>query len=218
MNLADAVHLLAISGCRIVADPAGGITLDVPEGAVVPAEVLDVLSANREQLAATVAPAAPAVAEGQAEDLTDYLTSREITGASAELVLHAARTFNIKSQAITIEREDGEAEPTFFEPGIPFFTTIDTQWHEPGGGAITISAGTLGLAIPQTWAIADAFDRGGIEAIHESIKRRKLPHHIPAWIEGRARVIEIKFITFENAFAPAGMNLMPWRQQHPKGI
>jgi hypothetical protein len=216
MNLADAVHLLAISGCRIVPAPAGGVELDVPEGAVVPAEVLAVLRAHRDQLAATVAPAAPAMAEDRAEDLVDYLTSREITGASAELVLHAARTFNVRSQAITVEREDGEEAPAFFEPGITFLTTIDTEWHEPGRGHYTIPAGTLGLAIPQTWAIADAFDRNGIEAIQASIKKRNLPRHTPVWLQGRARVIEINLITFDNATAPPGMNLMPWRSKPSK--
>lgn len=212
MNLAEAIHVLATSGCRLSAGPDGGIILDVPEGAAVDAAVLDVLTTNREQLIAVVAPAAPAVAEDRADDLADYLATRGITGASAELVEHAAATFAVRHQAITIEREDGEPTPTFFDPGIPFTTTVDTEWHEPGIGTVPMQAGTLGLAIPQTWAIADDALRGGIESIAESIKRRKLPMHVPVWINGRPRVIEAALITFDNVVAPAGMDLTPWRR------
>lgn len=104
--------------------------------------------------------------------------------------------------------------PVFFEEGVPFITLVDTEWSAVGGGTSIILGGTLGLAIPQVWAIGDRFKRHGIEAILESIKRRKLPPHIPVWLDGHARVIEITLVNFEHAVATPGMNLMPWRPQH----
>ncbi len=207
MTLADAITTIATAGCRIVADSSGGIALEVPPGSTVAAEVLAVLSAHREQLAAVATPA-----EAPAGDLHQYLAIKGITGAAAELVEHAAATFDVKHQAITIERDDAEHEPVFFEEGVPFITLADTEWSAAGGGTAIIPGGTLGLAIPQVWAIADRFERHGIEAILESIRRRKLPKHIPVWLEGQARVIEITLIDFEHAVATPGMNLMPWRQ------
>ena len=73
------------------------------------------------------------------------------------------------------------------------------------------------LAIPADEAILASAKAGiGIEAILESIKRRKLPRHIPVWLDGQARVIEITLIDFEHAVATPGMNLMPWRPQTTK--
>ena len=207
MTLADAFHALTTTGCRLEADPAGGITLIVPDGTAVPAEVLDVLRAHREQLTAALAPPPPA------GDLHQYLGTKGITGAAAELVEHAAATFDVKHQAITIDRDEVEAPPVFFEEGVPFITLVDTEWAAAGGGTSIIPGGTLGLAIPQVWAIDDRFERHGIEAILESIKRRKLPRHIPVWLDGHARVIEITLVDFEHAVATPGMNLMPWRPQ-----
>ena len=182
MTLADAVHALAISGSRLVVGPDGGITLDIPSGATVPREALDVLRANRGQLAALATPAKPT------DDLADYLGSKGITGPSAELVLHAAQTFNVRHDRITVEADDATAtEPAFFEPGIPATTTIDTEWHEAGRGLVTIPAGTLCLAIPQTWAIADDDQRVGIEATLDSLRRHKKPPHVPVWLHGKAR-------------------------------
>ena len=211
MTLADAITLVATAGCRIVADHSGGIALEVPPGATVAADVLAVLSAHREQLAAVATPAEPV-----AGDLHQYLAIRGITGAAAELVEHAAATFDVKHQAITVERDDAEPEPVVFEEGVPLITLIDTVWAAAGGGTSIIPGGTLGLAIPQVWAIADRFERHGIEGILESIKRRKLPRHIPVWLDGHARVIEITLVDFEHAVATPGMNLMPWRLRTPE--
>ena len=208
MTLAEAITILATAGCRIVADPSGGIALDVPPGSTVTSEVLAVLSAHREQLAAVATPAEPV-----AGDLHEYLAIKGITGSAAELVEHAAATFAVKHQAITVERDNAEPEPVFFEEGVPFITLIDTEWAAAGGGTSIIPGGSLGLAIPQVWAIDGRFERHGIEAILESIKRRKLPRHIPVWLDGHARVIEITIVDFEHAVAAPGMNLMPWRPQ-----
>lgn len=211
MTLADAFHVLTCSGCRLTATPEGGITLNVPEGATVPAAVLDVLRDHREQLVAALAPP-PA-----ADDLRDYLGTKGITGQAADLIEHAAQTFTIRHDRITVERDDAEAPPVFFEDGVPFRTLADTEWSAAGGGTAIIPGGTLGLAIPQVWAIDDPFERHGIEAILESIRRRKLPKHVPVWLEGRARVIEITLVDFEHAVATPGMSLMPWRRQHQEG-
>jgi hypothetical protein len=211
MTLAEAITILATAGCRIVADPSGGIALDVPPGSTVTSEVLAVLSAHREQIAAVATPA-----EATAGDLHQYLAIKGITGAAAELVEHAAATFNVKHQAIKVERDDAEPEPVFFEEGVPFITLVDTEWSAAGGGTSIIPGGSLGLAIPQVRAIDDRFERHGIEGILESIKRRKLPRHIPVWLDGQARVIEITLIDFEHAVATPGMNLMPWRPQPHK--
>ena len=211
MTLAEAITLLATAGCRIVADHSGGIALDVPPGSTVTSEVLAVLSAHREQLAAVATPAEPV-----AGDLHEYLAIKGITGAAAELVEHAAAAFNVKHQAITVERDNAEPEPVFFEEGVPFITLVDTEWAAAGGGTSIIPGGSLGLAIPQVWAIDDPFERHGIEGILESIKRRKLPRHIPVWLDGHARVIEITIVDFEHAVATPGMNLMPWRPQTTK--
>lgn len=208
MTLADAITTIATAGCRIVADHSGGIVLEVPPGSTVAAEVLAVLSAHRDQLAAVATPA-----EVPAGDLHEYLAIKGIAGAAAELVEHAAATFTVKHQAITVERDDAEPEPVFFEDGVPFLTLADTEWSAAGGGTIVIPSGTLGLAVSQVWAIDDSFERHGIEAILESIKRRKLPRHIPVWLDGHARVIEITLVDFEHAVATPGMNLMPWRPQ-----
>lgn len=213
MTLADAIHALAISGCRLAAGPDGGITLDVPPGATVARQVLDTLRAHRDQLATVVAPA-PARARG---DLAQYLEEKSITGTAAELVLHAARTFDVATDRITVEIEQQpQPEPAFFEPGIPCITTVDTEWNEPGRGLVTLPAGALALAIPQTWAIADADQRIGIDAAIASIRRQRKPLHVPVWLAGKARAIEANLITFDDVTAPAGMNLIPWRAIQPQ--
>jgi hypothetical protein len=211
MTLADAFHALAVSGCRLVSDPITGMALDVPPGATVDRQVLEVLSANREAVAAALAPPPPAVQPDAGADLADYLASKGIGDHAAELVRHAADTFGIRHSAITIEADELlESPPEFFENGIPFTTNVETKWHEPGRGYITMPAGTPGLAIPQTWAIADDFARNGIERYLESIRKRKLPTHVPIWLDGQARVIEANLITFTDEL-PADANLQPWR-------
>jgi hypothetical protein len=211
MTLADAFHLLSTSGCRLSATTDGAVALTVPDGAVVPSAVLEVLRDHREQLVAALAPPSPR----PADDLRDYLGTKGITGKAAALVEHAVQVFSIRHDRITVDRHDAELEVAVVEPGVPFLTLTDTEWASPAGGTSIILGGTLGLAIPQVWAIADRFDRHGIEAILDSIKRRKLPRHIPVWLDGHARVIEITLVDFEHAVATPGMNLMPWRPAPP---
>jgi hypothetical protein len=221
MTLPDAFHALAIAGCRLTAGPSGGIALEVPQGATVSREVLDVLRAHREALAAAVqppaTPAATPAGPGTGADLADYLAGKGITGQSAELVLYAVETFGVRHDRITFELDEppGPA-PEFFEPGLPCLTTIDTLWHE-GGRLVEIPAGTLALAIPQTWAIDDACGRAEVETILDSLRRHRKPPHVPVWLAGKARTIETTNITFEGAVAPDGMNLLPWRPRHPEG-
>jgi len=214
MTLADAFHALATAGCRFVTNHDGGIALDVPDGATVAHEVLDVLRAHRDELAALAQPRAPA--EVPTDDLTDYLTGKGITGAAAELVLHAAKTFEVRHDRITVEEAAVDAGPVLFEPGIPVLTTIDTEWNTAGRGLFTIPAGTLALVIPQVWAIASDFERAGIESMLEGVRRHKKPPHVPLWLEGQARAVETSTITFEGAVAPDGMNLLPWRPTTPE--
>lgn len=231
MTLADAIQSLAISGCRLTAGLDAGITLVVPDGATVDRQVLDVLRAHREQLTPVVSPAVAAAEEkekppgaetdaaasttsaARGDDLAEYLAEKSISGSAAELVLHAAQAFNVRTDRITVEADGPAAEPgpTFFEPGVPCLTTIDTEWHEAGIGLVTVPAGTLALAIPQTWAIADPGEQVGIEATLDSLRRHKKPMHVPVWLNGKARAIEHSLITFEGAVAPHGMNLLPWR-------
>lgn len=211
MTLADAFHALAVSGCRLVSDPITGMALDVPLGATVDRQVLEVLSANREAVAAALAPAPPAVQPDADADLADYLASKGIDDRAAKLVSHAVDTFGIRHSAITIEADELlESPPQFFEDGIPFTTNVEIKWHEPGRGYVTMPAGSPGLAIPQTWAIADDFDRNGIERDLESIRKRKLPTHVPIWLDGRPRLIEANLITFTDQ-PPADADLQPWR-------
>lgn len=218
MTLGEAFDILTATGCRIVPDDIGGIALDVPPTAPpIPRDLLAVLSANREAL---VAAFGQTTGEAVAADLAEYLASKQITGASAELVLHAAKLFGVKGQGITIEGPDFEereqAGPVqFFEAGIPFVMKTDTMWHQPGIGRFIIQAGTLGLVIPQTWAIADATDRVEIEGMIASHKRRKLFDYLPVWLVGRPRLARTSDFTFEGAVAPAGMNLTPWRDPPP---
>jgi hypothetical protein len=209
MTLADAFHALAVAGCRLAAAPDGGMTLEVPPGAAIDRAVLEVLAANRDAVAAAIqAPAPPAA------DLAEYLEARGLAPASAALVLHSAKAFGVKAEAITIEADD-QAEPVFFEPGIPCITTTETRWHEPGRGYVTMPAGTGGLVIPQPWAIADDFDRRGIEGLLAGLEKAKAAPHVPVWIAGRARVLEAASIDCQNVTATPGANLMPWRPQRP---
>jgi hypothetical protein len=218
MTLADAFHALAITGCRLGAGPDGGITLDVPPGAVVPREVLEVLRANREALAAAVAPAATTATATPAggDDLADYLAGRGLAGQAAELVLHAVEAFDVPHDRITFELDEPPGPPPeFFEPGLPCLTTIDTLWHD-AGRLVEIPAGTLALAIPQAWAIDDACGRAEVEATLDYLRRQKKPPHVPVWIAGKARTLESTSITFEGAVAPDGMTLTPWRPRYPE--
>lgn len=215
MTLADAFDLLNRSGCRIVRD-ASGLTLDIPpEAPPLPAELLTVLQANREQLMAVTPP--PTTATSREDDLREYLAEKQVSEKAAGTVLHAARLFDIPGQAITIEAADadaaGDAEGStdFFEPGIPFKTLIDTEWREPGGETIAVPAGAVGLAMPQPWAIDDKEDRIEIEALIQSHKRRKITGFMPVWLEGRARVLHVSEFTFDGVAPPDGMNLLPWR-------
>lgn len=211
MTLADAFHVLAVSGCRLTTGPDGGIALVVPDGGTVDRQVLDVLRAHRQELAAVAATAPPPPPAPPVADLADYLAGKGITGPTAELVLHAAETFEVRHDRITVEGDAEEGPPVFFEPGVPVLTTIPTEWHEAGRGLVTIPAGTFALTIPQPWAIHDADQRGGIEATLDSIRRHRKPAHVAVWLEGQARTIEAHLVTTDGAVAPVGMNLHPWR-------
>lgn len=211
MTLADAIHSLALSGCRLTAGPDGGIALEVPPGATVAREVLDALRVHRDQLAPIVEPAP------RGGDLAEYLGEKKVSARAAELVLHAVETFDVRHDRITFELDEPAGPtPEFFEPGIPCLTTIETEWFKAGEGYFTLPAGTLALAIPQTWAIADADERIGIESMLEALRRHRKPPHVPVWIAGKARALEATSITFEGAVAPDGMNLIPWRPQQPE--
>jgi hypothetical protein len=218
VTLAEAISTVAMAGCRLVPDNAGSVALVVPEGTNVPREVLDVLRAHREQLAAVHATAAPPPQPSPpADDLGEYLRDRGVSEAAAELVVHAAKTFNVPGQAITFDRpiddeEDGP-EPVFFEPGVPILTTMKTVWHRAGSGYFTIPEGTLGLAIPQTWAIADDDAWQQVEAVIAGAKQRHKPLHIPVWLAGEVRALDLPAFTFDGAVAPADMDLLPWRNR-----
>lgn len=218
MTLAEAISTVAVAGCRLVPDDAGGVALVVPQGTTVAREVLDVLRAHREQLAAVHAPARAAASPAPAaDDLRDYLRDRGVSAAAAELVVHAAQTFKVPGQAITVEApiddEENGPEPVFFEPGVPLLTTVETQWHRPGQGYYTVPAGTLGLAITQTWAIADDDARQQVEAVIADAKQRHKPLHIPVWLAGEVRALDLPAFTFDGAVAPADMDLLPWRRR-----
>lgn len=219
MTLAEAISTVAVAGCRLVPDHAAGVALVVPDGTTIPRAVLEVLRAHREQLAAVhavpTAGPAPGPASAAADDLHEYLREKGIAEAAADLVVHAARVFNVPGQAITIERPEQEPEPVFFEAGIPILTTIETEWHDPGRGYFTLPAGTLGLAIPQRWAIADADARQEVEATIEYAKRQHKPVHVAVWLSGAARALDMTAFTFEGAVAPPGLDLLPWRS--PRG-
>jgi hypothetical protein len=216
MTLADCFDLLNRSGCRIVRDGAA-LTLDIPPGSPpIPVEVLTVLQANREQLVAVLPEAAaPASREDDLRDLREYLAEKQVSAKAAGMVLHAADIFGVRTDAISIESdadETGASGPAdLFEPGIPFAMLIDTEWLEPGGGTLAVPAGTVGLAIPQPWAIADDKDRIEIEAAVASHKRRKITGFIPVWLAGRPRLLDAREFTFGGVAAPDGMNLLPWR-------
>lgn len=218
MTLADCLHALAVAGCRLAPAPDGGMTLDVPPGATIDRQVLAVLSANRETLAAAIQPPAPAPAVDLAVDLADYLSDKGLDPDSTAYVIRAAPAFGVKAQHVTIEApEDDAAAPIFFEPGVPCLTTTDTRWHEPGRGYVTIPAGTFGLVMPQPWAMADDFERRGIEALLAAMEKAKAPPHVVAWLAGRARVIERDLLTLQNVTAPDGADLLPWRTlNHPE--
>jgi hypothetical protein len=213
MTLAEAISTVAVAGCRLVPDHTGGVSLVVPDGTTIPRAVLEVLRAHREQLAAahatpTVTPGPAAAAAG---DLREYLREKGIAEAAADLVVHATRVFNVPGQAITIEHAELEPEPVFFEPGVPILTTIDTEWHAPGRGYFTVPAGTLGLAIPQRWAIADADARHEVEAAIDHAKQQHKPVHVAVWLADGVRALDLTAFTFEGAVAPSGLDLMPWR-------
>lgn len=213
MTLAEAISTVAVAGCRLVPDDAGGIALVVPEGTTISREVLGVLQAHRQQLgAAHAVPAAPAPAAAN-DDLAEYLAEKGLPAATAELVVYAARLFEVPGQAITIERVVADAAPELFEAGIPMQTTIETKWHKPGAGYFTVPAGTVGLLVPQLWAIDDDHARAGIESTIADAKRRGLPLHVPVWLAGEPRAIGMDAITLEGVVPPAGMDLTPWRSR-----
>jgi hypothetical protein len=210
VTLAEAFTILATSGCRLVPDAETGIALVVPEGTTVPAELLEVMRAHRQQLVAAHA-TAEAPAPASADDLGDYLREKGIADSTADLVVHAARLFNVPGQAITIERVVADAEPELFEPGIPVQTTIATKWHKPGVGYFELPAGSLGLLVPQIWAIGDDHARHRVENTIADAKRRGQTLHVPIWLAGEARAIGMDALTVEGVMAPAGVNLTPWR-------
>jgi hypothetical protein len=208
MSLADAIAALALAGCRLVADGAGGLELVVPEGKALPRQVLDTLRAYRQQLlAAHAVPLPPA----KADDLGDYLREKGIADSTADLVVHAARLFNVPGQRITIEQVVAEAEPVLFEPGIPMKTTIPMKFHKPGVGYFTLPAGLVGLLIPQIWAIADDHARRGVESTIAEAKRKGQAEHVAVWLAGEPRALAIEEITLEGVVHPAGIDLTPWR-------
>lgn len=213
MTLAEAFTALAMAGCRLTAAPGGGVALVVPEGAEVSRQVLDVLAAHRDELART----AQAEPEAKVVDLNDYLETHGITGNSANYVMLVAKTFDVKAQSITVEGEAAAPAPVFFEPGIPAITAVDTRPIPTRGGiSAVIPAGTLGLLVPQTWAIHDQRHRAVIESIQDVMRRRRDPLHVPFWHDGEAKLVDATHITFEGAVAPDGMNLLPWRPQPPR--
>lgn len=215
MTLAEAISTVAVAGCRLVPDNAGGVALVVPDGTTISRVVLEVLRAHREQLAAAHAAPTARPAPAAADDLHEYLREKGIAEAAAGLVVHAARVFNVPGQAITIERPEQEPEPVFFEPGIPILTTTETVWHDPGWGYFTLPPGTLGLAIPQRWAIADDDARQELEATIEDARRQHKPVHVAVWLAGAARALDMTAFTFEGAVTPPGLDLLPWRS--PRG-
>jgi hypothetical protein len=188
------------------------MTLDVPPGATIDRQVLAVLSANRQTLAAAIQPPAPT----PAVDLAEYLAAKGLDADSTACAIHAAAAFGVKAQNVTIEAQgDDEADPVFFEPGVPCLTTTDTRWHEPGRGYVTIPAGTFGLVMPQPWAMADDFERRGIEALLAAMEKSKAPPHVAVWLAGRARVVERDLLTLQSVTAPDGADLLPWRTTNP---
>lgn len=217
MTLADAIHTLAVSGCRLTAGPDGGVALVVPDGAQVPREVLDVLTAHRAELVATVD--AKPVPKARPSELREYLAEQGITGASADYVELVAKTFDVKMESITIEGEAAPAEPEFFEPGVPAITTVDAlPVAMRGGASVAIPAGTLGLLVPQTWAIHDRRQREVVESVHDVLRRQGGPTHVPFWVNGEVHLVDARHITFEGAVAPGGMNLLPWRPQPQESL
>ncbi len=224
MTLAQAFTTLATAGCRLVPDDAGGVALVVPDGATIPREVLEVLRVHREEIAAAhaVSPApAPAEPSPAADDLREYLSGRGVGEAGIALAVHAAEVFNVPGQGIVHElADDGlvdAGEPVFFEDGIPMITTIETIWQDPGVGYFTVPAGSTGLAIPQVWAIADGHARNEVEITIATAKKHKKPLHIPVWLAGRERALEMTAFTFDGATASPGVDLKPWRSPRPAG-
>jgi len=210
MTLAEAISTVAVAGCRLVPDHAGQVVLVVPEGTTISTEVLEVLRAHREQLGAAHAPPAAPPPAAHSDDLGEYLVEKGLPEATADLVVYAARLFEVPGQGISIERVVADAQPELFEPGIPMQTIVETRWHKPGAGYFTVPAGTVGLLVPQLWAIGDETCHG-IESTIADAKRRGQTLHVPVWLAGEPRAIGMDAITLEGVVAPAGMNLTPWR-------
>jgi len=205
LSLANALSHLAAAGCRILPQDAEGLELDVPPGANVSSEVLDVLAAHREQLAAAFG--LPAQRPPLADDGAD-----PVRGSAAELVMYASDTLKIRLDDIRVKSTSPKDEVEFFAPGIPVRTNIDTRWHEPGRVIRLIPARTVGLAIPQPWAISNDFDRKGVMAQLAAVRRKRQPSHIGVWLANRPRVMAVAELEFDPSIPTEGMDLMPWRQ------
>jgi len=153
------------------------------------------------------APPAPPAA---ADELAGYLIEKGFAESTAELVVHAAELFNVPGQRITIGKVMAEAESELFEPGIPVQTLVDRKWHKPDVGYFNVPAGTLGLLMPQTWAIRDEHARKGVESVIADAKKRKQILHVAVWLAGEPRAMPMDEITLD-VDAPSGMDLIPWR-------
>jgi hypothetical protein len=72
-------------------------------------------------------------------------------------------------------------DPELFDLGIPFLATTATRWHKPGGGLLhRAGAGTMGLLVPQLWAIGDDHARHRVEKTIADAKRRGQTSHVSA--------------------------------------
>jgi hypothetical protein len=218
LSLTDALSHLAAAGCRILPQEAEGLELDVPPGANVSSEVLDVLAAHREQLAAAFGlpaqrpPLADDGADPEREALAEYLAKNGVRGSAAELVMYASDALKIRLDDIRVKSTSPKDEVEFFAPGIPVRTKIDTRWHEPGRVIRLIPARTVGLAIPQPWAISNDFDRKGVLAQLAAVRRKRQPSHIGVWLANRPRVMAVAELEFDPSIPTEGLDLMPWRQ------
>jgi len=221
MSLVDAFQVLATAGCRFSVQPPTGLALDVPAGAEVPAAVLETLAAHREEIAAAMglssrqAPLADEGADPDGEEIADHLARHGIYGSLAELITHASDVFGVRLSGIRIEPPGADRPAEFFAPGWPVRTRVETLWHEPGRISRTIPAGAIGLAMPQPWAVADAFERRGLlNALRHASRTAREPH-VAIWLEGRPRTLAISDVELDSSVPTEGMDLMPWRRATP---